>query len=99
MSYVQLPATDAARRADIGMMLAATALCADHAEEQFRLHVRPVASWHFDKTAPPGDQRNSLIEGSRCTMLSEHSARYEIKDFQETLLSQRTTTAFRALSR
>ena len=35
-------------------------------------------------------ERSSLIEGPRCPMLGEslqHSARYEIKDFQGTLLS------------
>jgi hypothetical protein len=51
----------------------------------------PLARWHLDETASQGaTKRSSLIEGSRCPLLREplqHSARYEIKDFQGALLS------------
>jgi hypothetical protein len=47
--------------------------------------------WHLDETASQGaTKRSSLIKGSRCPVLREplqHSARYEIKDFQGALLS------------
>jgi len=72
MFYGQLPATDAARRADIGMMLALPRFVPTMEGNKFRLHVRLLYAG-FDETAPPGDQRSGLIEGSRCPMLNEHS--------------------------